>query len=87
MKIGEVLGSIDCTIKNKDLQGLKLRVVRLYNDGRPDKVVVASDNHLSPGNGDFVVLGTGNFVDYTITDIQGENSLPCINNKINMKIS
>ncbi len=87
MQIGEVLGNVGCSVKNKDLQGVKLKVVRLYNHGRPDKVVVAGDNEISPGNGDFVVLETSNFIDYTITDFLGENVPPYINEKINMKIS
>ncbi len=50
MLIGEVLGNVDCTVKNEELQGLKLKVVRLYSDGRPDRVVVAGDSSVAPGS-------------------------------------
>ena len=87
MQIGEVLGNVDCTVKNEELRGLKLKVVRLYDHGRPDRVVVAGDEKIAPENGDFVVLEQNSLVDYTITDFLGENVSPYINEKINMKIS
>ena len=87
MLIGEVLGNVDCTVKNEELDGLKLKVVRLYNGGMPDRVVVAADSSIEPGNGDFVVLEASRLVDYAITDYLGDEVSPFINEKINMKIS
>lgn len=87
MLIGEVLGSVGCTMKNKDLHGLKLKVVRMYSGGRPDSVVVAGYSNVAPGNGDFVVLEQSQLVGFTITELLGENVSPYINEKINMKIS
>ena len=87
MLIGEVLGSVGCTVKNEELNGLQLKVVRLYSGGRPDKVVVASDSCVAPGNGDFVVLEQSQLAGLTIKKFLGENVSPYINEKINMKIS
>jgi len=88
MQIGEVLGDVDCGVRNKDLRGLKLKVVRLYSSlGRPDKVIVAGDSNVRPGNGDFVVLVQSSMVDYTITDFVGENISLYMDTRINMKIS
>ncbi|MBT3319114.1 MAG: hypothetical protein HN948_09020 [Clostridia bacterium] len=87
MLIGEVLGNVDCTVKNEELRGLKLKVVRLYKDGRADRVVVAGDEKVAPENGDFVVLEQSQSRGLTITDFLGENVSPYINEKINMKIS
>ena len=56
MQIGEVLGSIVCTIKDDYLKGMGLKIVRLYENGKPVKLVVAGDALWTSGNGDFVYL-------------------------------
>ena len=56
MQIGEVIGSVVCTVKDENLQGIKLKVVRMYENGKPGKVVVAADAIRTSGNGDFVYL-------------------------------
>jgi len=56
MQMGEVLGSIICTQQNDNLCGLKLKIVRLYEKGKPGKVIVAGDAMCTAENGDFVHL-------------------------------
>lgn len=86
MQIGEVLGSVDCGVTSKDFQSLKLKVVRLYKQGNPDSIIVAGDNNIAPGNGDFVLLERGESVDYTIMGIVDELMPSYINQKISMRI-
>jgi len=66
MYIGEVLGNLACIKKDDKLKGFGLKVIRLYENKLPSRVIVAGDNGMAPGNGDFVRLcRTGN-IDYTI---------------------
>ena len=56
MRIGEVLGEVDCAVKSHCLKGMDLKIVRLYGKRGPEEVIVAGDVCKTAGNGDFVML-------------------------------
>jgi ethanolamine utilization protein EutN len=56
MYTGKVVGSVVCTQKDPALKGIKLKLVEVIENGKPVKVIVASDATRQAGDGDFVYL-------------------------------
>lgn len=56
MITGKVVGKVVSTVKNEKLQGLKLLVVQIYENGKPGKLIVAADVIKVSGMGDDVFL-------------------------------
>jgi len=56
MYTGKVVGSVVCTHKDPALHGIKLKLVEVIENGKPVKVIVASDATRQAGDGDFVYL-------------------------------
>lgn len=56
MQIGKVIGKVVATVKNEQLQGLKLLLVQIYEKNKPGKVIVAADVVKVAGLGDLVYL-------------------------------
>ncbi len=56
MFIGKVVGSVVSTVKNEKLQGIKLLVVELIENGKPAGRIIAGDATRQAGVGDFVYL-------------------------------
>ena len=54
MYIAKVEGTVVATIKDPALVGVKLLLVRLIENSKPTKLVVAGDATRQAGNGDFV---------------------------------
>ena len=58
MHIGEVLGTVTCTVTAPTLADLPLKAVRIYEKGQPMGVAVAGGT-VDASNGEFVYLMTG----------------------------
>ena len=56
MYTGKVVGSVVSTAKDAKLQGIKLLVVQLIENGKPTKLIVAADQTRQAGLDDFVYL-------------------------------
>ena len=56
MYTGKVVGSLVCTVKDENLKGIKLLVVRLIENGMPKGYEVSADATRQAGVGDFVYL-------------------------------
>lgn len=56
MYTGKVVGSVVSTVKDAKLQGLKLLVVQMIENGKPTKLIVAADQTRQAGPDDFVYL-------------------------------
>ena len=56
MYTGKVVGSVVSTVKDAKLQGIKLLVVQMIENGKPTKLIVAADQTRQAGPDDFVYL-------------------------------
>ncbi|MEN6636776.1 MAG: EutN/CcmL family microcompartment protein [Clostridiaceae bacterium] len=56
MYTGKVVGSVVSTVKDSKLQGIKLLVVQMIENGKPTKLIVAADQTRQAGQDDFVYL-------------------------------
>ncbi len=56
MQMGKIVGNMVCSAKYETLTGIKLLVVQLYKDLKPDKLAVAADALGVAGINDFVYL-------------------------------
>ena len=56
MYTGKVVGSVVCTSKDPALEGIKLKLVEVIENGVVTKTIVASDATRQAGDGDFVYL-------------------------------
>jgi microcompartment protein CcmK/EutM len=56
MYTGKVVGKVVATHKYETLEGMKLLVVQLIENGEPTKKIVAADATRQAGHGDFVYL-------------------------------
>jgi microcompartment protein CcmK/EutM len=56
MYVGKVVGSVVCTVKDENLKGVKLLVVRKIENGKEKDLIVSADGTRQAGNGDFVYL-------------------------------
>jgi ethanolamine utilization protein EutN len=56
MYTGKVVGSVVSTVKDAKLQGIKLLVVQMIENGKPTKLIVAADQTRQAGADDFVYL-------------------------------
>ena len=56
MYCGKVVGSVAATIKDNNLEGIPLLVVRIIENGREAELIVAADSTRQAGRGDFVYL-------------------------------
>lgn len=56
MYTGKVVGSVVSTVKDEGLNGIKLLLVQLIENGKPGKTIVAGDQTRQAGNNDFVYL-------------------------------
>ncbi len=56
MYTGKVVGSVVSTVKNENLQGIKLLLVQVVENGKPSKVIVAADSTRQAGREDDVYL-------------------------------
>jgi len=56
MYTGRVIGSVVSTVKDPNLEGIKLLVVQVIENGVPGRMIVASDATRQAGNGDLVYL-------------------------------
>ena len=56
MYTGKVVGSVVSTVKDAKLQGIKLLVVQMMENGKPTKLIVAADQTRQAGADDFVYL-------------------------------
>ena len=56
MFTGKVEGSVVATVKDASLCGIKLLLVRMTENHRPGRLVVAGDATKQAGEGDFVTL-------------------------------
>ncbi|PKM41161.1 MAG: ethanolamine utilization protein EutN [Firmicutes bacterium HGW-Firmicutes-9] len=56
MYTGIVVGSVVSTAKDEKLQGIKLLVVQMIENGKPTKLIVAADQTRQAGQDDFVYL-------------------------------
>jgi ethanolamine utilization protein EutN len=53
---GEVVGCVVATIKEPNLEGIPLLVVRVIENGKPAGLVVAADSTRQAGRGDHVYM-------------------------------
>jgi ethanolamine utilization protein EutN len=53
---GEVVGCVVSTVKEPNLEGIPLLVVRTIENGKPAGMVVAADSTRQAGRGDFVYM-------------------------------
>ncbi len=56
MYTGEVVGRVVATIKEENLNNIPLLVVKLIENGKKTKMIVAADATRQAGRGDFVYL-------------------------------
>ena len=56
MYTGKVIGSVVSTVKSENLEGIKLLVVQVIEDGKPTRRIIAGDATRQAGEGDFVYL-------------------------------
>jgi ethanolamine utilization protein EutN len=56
MYTGKVVGSVVSTIKDAKLRGIKLLVVQMIENGKPTKLIVATDQTRQAGPDDDVYL-------------------------------
>lgn len=56
MYTGEVVGCVVATVKEENLNNIPLLVVRLIENGKKTKMIVAADATGQAGRGDFVYL-------------------------------
>ena len=56
MYTGEVSGTVVSTVKAPGLEGVPLLVVRLIENGKKTKLIIAADSTRQAGIGDFVYL-------------------------------
>ncbi|MDR3353736.1 MAG: ethanolamine utilization protein EutN [Synergistaceae bacterium] len=56
MYAGEVVGCVVATVKEPNLDGIPLLVVRLIENGKKKGMVVAADSTRQAGRGDFVYM-------------------------------
>ena len=56
MYTGKVVGSVVCTQKDPSLEGIKLKLVEVIENGVVTKTIVATDATRQAGDGDFVYL-------------------------------
>ncbi|MCL2220778.1 MAG: ethanolamine utilization protein EutN [Oscillospiraceae bacterium] len=56
MYTGEVSGTVVSSVKSEGLEGVPLLVVRLIENGKKTKLIVAADATRQAGSGDFVYL-------------------------------
>lgn len=56
MYTGKVVGSVVSTVKDAKLQGIKLLVVQMIENGKPTKLIVAADQTRQAGPDDEVYL-------------------------------
>ena len=56
MYTGEVVGCVVATVKEENLNNIPLLVVRLIENGKKTKMIVAADATRQAGRGDFVYL-------------------------------
>lgn len=60
MQIGEVVGTVVSTVKDRKLKDLKLQVVRIKNaDGSAAAAYVVAVDAVGAGHGDHVLLASG----------------------------
>jgi microcompartment protein CcmK/EutM len=53
---GEVVGCVVATVKEPNLEGIPLLVVRVIENGKPANLVVAADSTRQAGSGDHVYM-------------------------------
>ena len=58
MHVGEVLGTVTCAVAAPPLTDIRLKAVRVYQNGQPAGVAVAG-GAVDAANGEFVYLMTG----------------------------
>ncbi|MDR1133880.1 MAG: hypothetical protein LBL05_06920 [Synergistaceae bacterium] len=56
MYAGEVVGCVVATVKEPNLEGIPLLVVRVIENGKPANLVVAADSTRQAGSGDHVYM-------------------------------
>jgi microcompartment protein CcmK/EutM len=56
MYAGEVVGCVVASVKDANLEGIPLLVVRIIENGKPANVVVAADSTRQAGIGDHVYM-------------------------------
>ena len=56
MYTGEVVGSVVATVKDRNLEGIPLLIVRVIENGKSKNLIVAADSTRQAGKGDFVYL-------------------------------
>lgn len=56
MYVGRVEGTVVATVKDENLTGVKLLLVRVIEQGKPKNLIVAGDATRQAGIGDFVSL-------------------------------
>jgi len=56
MYTGKVIGSVVSTVKDSALEGIKLLVVQVIEDGKPTRRIIAGDATRQAGEGDYVYL-------------------------------
>ena len=56
MYTGTVIGTVTATVKEENLQGIPLLVVKLIENGKEAGTIVAADSTRQAGHGDFVYL-------------------------------
>ena len=56
MYTGKVAGTVTATVKDENLKGIPLLVVRLIENGKETELIIAADSTRQAGLGDFVYL-------------------------------
>ena len=56
MYTGKVIGNVVSTVKSEGLNGIKLLVVQVIEDGKETRKIIAGDATRQAGVGDFVYL-------------------------------
>ena len=56
MYTGKVVGSVVSTVKDPNLEGIKLLVVQKIENGKPGGLIIASDATRQAGYGDMVYI-------------------------------
>jgi len=56
MLTGEVCGTVVCTVKDSELEGVPLLVVQRIENGKKTGMVVAADATGQAGQGDFIYM-------------------------------
>ena len=56
MYTGKVVGTVVATVKDPQLEGIPLLIVRVIENGHPKNLIVAADSTRQAGKDDFVYL-------------------------------